>query len=65
MGSAARTYATRYDLDRAVKTVVYKASVDTRELTSTALLSYPTPDLAGDEVVPEGIDFGRHMADPR
>jgi len=65
MGATARTYATRYDLDKAVKTVVYKASVDTRELTSTALLSYPTPDLAGDEVVPEGIDFGRHMADPR
>lgn len=65
MGATARTYATRYDLDHAKKTVVFKASVDTRELTSTAVLSYPTPDLAGDIVVPEGLDFGRHMADPR
>jgi hypothetical protein len=65
MGATARTYATRYDLDRAKKTVVFKASVDTRELTSTAVLSYPTPDLAGDIVVPEGLDFGRHMSDPR
>ena len=65
MGATARTYATRYDPDRAKRTVVFKASVDTRELTSTAVLSYPTPDLAGDVVVPEGLDFGRHMADPR
>ena len=65
MGSAARTYATRYDPDRAKRTVVFKASVDTDQLTSTAVLSYPTPDLAGDIVVPEGLDFGRHMADPR
>jgi len=65
MGATARTYATRYDPDRAKRTVVFKASVDTRELTSTAVLSYPAPDLAGDIVVPEGLDFGRHMADPR
>ncbi len=64
MGHSGRTYATRYDLDRAKRSVVFKASVDTHALTSTAILSYPVPDLAGDVVVPEGIDFSRHMRFP-
>lgn len=56
-------FATRYDHDRMSR--VFKASKDSKALTSTALLSYPEPDLAGDIVLPEGMDFSRHMADPR
>lgn len=63
--SQTRTFATHYDYDRVIRSVLFKASTDAKSLTSTALLSYPEPDLAGDIVVPEGMDFSRHMADPR
>lgn len=65
MSSSPRTFATLYDLDRVARSVVFKSSVDTRALTSTAVLSYPEPDLAGDIVVPEGMDFSPHARDPR
>lgn len=58
------SFHTRYDLDKASKRVVFKSSVDTSECTSTALLSYPEHDLAGDLVIPEGIDFIPHMSSP-
>ncbi len=65
MATGERIHATRYDLDKVARSVVFKASVDTDALTSTAILSYPEPDLAGDIVVPEGMDFSWHSADPR
>ena len=58
-------FRTRYDLERASRAVVFKAAVDAEALTSTALLSYPQPDLAGDIVHAEGLDFARHMLAPR
>jgi hypothetical protein len=64
-GHRPQTYATLYDLDRVQRSVVFKASVDTKQLTSTAVLSYPEPDLAGDIVIPEGMDFSPHSLDPR
>ncbi len=64
MSGGSRTFQTRYDHDRLARRVVFKASTDTEQLTSTALLSYPECDLAGDVVRPEGIDFFRHMRDP-
>jgi hypothetical protein len=65
MAGLPTTYRTHPDADRVTRAAVFKASVDTHNLTSTALLSHPDPDLAGDIVVPEGMDWSRHMADPR
>lgn len=63
--SSETVFRTHYDHERAARSVVFKASVDTKQLTSTALLSYPEKDLAGDVVVPEGISLYAHMRDPR
>lgn len=65
MSGPANTYATLYDHEQLARSVVFKASVDTKALTSTAVLSCPDPDLAGDIVVAEGMDFSRHARDPR
>lgn len=64
MGSSG-TFLARHDPDRLARSAVFKARVDTDALTSTALLSYPAPDLAGDIVIPEGMDFAPHARDPR
>lgn len=62
--SSGSIYSARYQNKTGKSSVVFKSSVDSRELTSTALLSYPERDLAGDIVLPEGIDFIRHMRSP-
>jgi hypothetical protein len=44
--------------------VVRKARADTRDLSVTAVLTWPGPDLVGDVVRPAGLDFSGHATDP-
>lgn len=43
---------------------VRKAVANTRDLSVTAVLTWPGPDLVGDVVHPSGLDFAPHAADP-
>jgi hypothetical protein len=42
----------------------YSKAVDTKKLSVTAVLTYPVPDRAGDEVRPNGGDWTFHKATP-
>jgi hypothetical protein len=50
--------------DRPAPASFLKSATNTVALTHKSLLTYPTVDLAGDYVNPEGCDFTPHMADP-
>lgn len=43
---------------------VRKAVANTRDLSVTAVLTWPGPDLVGDVVHPNGLDFAPHARDP-
>lgn len=43
---------------------VHVRKADTRRLCVESVLTFPTHDLAGDWVVPEGLDFSLHEQDP-
>jgi hypothetical protein len=60
--SAPTAFSARHDSTKLSR--VFKSRVDTATLSSTALLSYPEKDLAGDLVNPEGVRFFKHMAHP-
>ena len=49
---------------RTLPTVVRKAAVDESALSVSAVLTFPDVDLAGDFVVPSGLDFTSHRRDP-
>lgn len=49
---------------RAAWRTVLKSRVDARALSVTSLLSVPEPDLAGDIVRPDGLDWTLHRRDP-
>lgn len=53
----AGTFTTTYDR-------VHVRKADTRRLCVESVLTFPTHDLAGDWVVPEGLDFSLHEQDP-
>lgn len=44
--------------------VISKATVDSDRMAVTAILTFPTFDLAGDYIEPEGGDYTRHKAQP-
>lgn len=49
---------------RTAPVTVRKAVADARTMSVSAVLTFPTIDLAGDYVQPAGLDFASHRADP-